>query len=301
MNSFGSMKQVFASLLMAALLPWPAVAQTQQPSTQTEGSSYKIKVTTEIVLVNVVARDKQGNFVKDLRPGDFNVQEDTKTQKIESFDREQIDVTPALANASEPTVTGTVLAAPPSPAPADTEQLRNKRLIVMFFDLSGMQPDEAERSLKTAQEYVNRRMTAADLISIVSLGTTLRVVQDFTADKALLAKALNRMNPLAAGGFDAGATADTESTPDTANSFTADDTEFNIFNTDRKLQALKSVAASLAKIEQKKSLILFGSGVSQTGIENQSELRAAINEAVKANVAIYTVDIRGLQALPPGP
>src|SRR5437762_1990814 len=226
MNSFDSTRKIFASLLIAALVPWPAVAQTQQPSAQTEGSSYKIKATTE--------------------------------------------------------------------------QLRNKRLIVMFFDLSGMQPDEAERSLKTAQEYVDKRITAADLVSIVSLGTTLRVEQDFTADKALLAKALNRMNPLAAGGFDAGATGDTESTPDTANSFTADDTEFNIFNTDRKLQALKSVAASLAKIEQKKSLILFGSGVSQTGIENQTELRAAINEAVKANVAIYTVDIRGLQALPPG-
>src|SRR4051812_17653504 len=183
MNSFGLMKQVFASLLMAALLPWPAVAQTQQPSSQTEGSGYKIKVTTEIVLINAVARDKQGNFIKDLRPEDFNVQEDGKTQKIESFDREQIDVTPALENASEPTVTGTVLAASPSQAPAATEQLSNKRLIVMFFDLSGMQPDETERSLKTAQEYVDKRMAAADLISIVSLGTTLRVVQDFTANK----------------------------------------------------------------------------------------------------------------------
>src|SRR5438477_9597852 len=210
MNGFDSMKPIFATLLIAALMPWRAVGQAQQPSVQTQGSSYKIKVSTEIVLVNVVARDKQGNFVKNLRPQDFTVQEDGKAQKIESFDREQIDVTPALANASEPTVSGTVGAAPP-PATTPTDQLRNKRLIVMFFDVSGMQPDETERSLKTAQEYLDKRMTAADLISIVSLGTTLRVEQDFTADKVLLAKALNRMNPLAAGGFDAGATGDTES------------------------------------------------------------------------------------------
>src|SRR5438094_8344176 len=136
MNGFDSMKQFFATLLALALMPGPANTQAQQPRVQAEGSNYKIKVSTEIVLVNVVARDKQGNFVKDLRPEDFNVQEDGKTQKIESFDREQIDVTPALANVSEPTVTGTVLSASPSPAPAATEQLRNKRLIVMFFALS---------------------------------------------------------------------------------------------------------------------------------------------------------------------
>ena len=38
----------------------------------------------------------------------------------------------------------------------------------------------------------------------------------------------------------------------------------------------------------------------RTGIENQSELRAATNAAVLANMSIYTLDIRGLQALPPG-
>ena len=38
----------------------------------------------------------------------------------------------------------------------------------------------------------------------------------------------------------------------------------------------------------------------RTGIENQSELRTAINAAVRANLAIYTMDIRGLQALVPG-
>src|ERR1700757_1849652 len=38
----------------------------------------------------------------------------------------------------------------------------------------------------------------------------------------------------------------------------------------------------------------------RTGIENQSELRAATNAAVRANMAIYTMDIRGLQAIVPG-
>ena len=53
-------------------------------------------------------------------------------------------------------------------------------------------------------------------------------------------------------------------------------------------------------IDEKKSLIYFSSGMDRTGIENQSQLRSATNAAVRANMAIYTMDIRGLQALVAG-
>jgi len=68
------------------------------------------------------------------------------------------------------------------------------------------------------------------------------------------------------------------------------------FNTDRKLQALQSLCQVLAKFNQKKSIIYFSSGMTQTGLENQSALRAAVNTAIKANVAIYTMDSRGLES-----
>jgi hypothetical protein len=57
---------------------------------------------------------------------------------------------------------------------------------------------------------------------------------------------------------------------------------------------------TLGKISQKKAIIYFSNGVSQNGVDNQSALRAATASAVKANVSIYPVDIRGLQAFPPG-
>jgi hypothetical protein len=63
---------------------------------------------------------------------------------------------------------------------------------------------------------------------------------------------------------------------------------------------MRAVAQQVANVPQKKSLIYFSSGMQRTGIENQSQLRAAINSAVLANLSIYTLDIRGLQALPPG-
>ncbi len=56
----------------------------------------------------------------------------------------------------------------------------------------------------------------------------------------------------------------------------------------------------MARIEQKKSVIYFSSGMDRTGLENRAQLRNAINGAVSSNVSIYPMDSRGLQAMVPG-
>ena len=73
-----------------------------------------------------------------------------------------------------------------------------------------------------------------------------------------------------------------------------------MFNNDVRLRALKTLAEALAPIEQKKAILYFSAGMQRSGQDNQVELRAAINAAVRANVAIYPVDTRGLQAVVPG-
>ena len=269
---------------------------------QESSTGYVFHTQTEIVLVNVTARDKNGNLVRDLKREDFTVLEDNKPQQIASFDLENTDATPTVdlsqievlgANASK-SVTK------PATAPEGTPAFKDRRLLIFFFDLSAMEPDETVRAVTSAQNYVDKQMAPADLVAVVSLGNTLSVNQDFTSDKAALHRALDALNPNAGQGFEEGSTGMTEGTADTANSFTVDDTEFNIFNTDRRLGALRSIAQQLAKVDQKKSLIYFSSGMDRTGIENQSELRAAINAAVRANLSIYTTDSRGLQAIVPG-
>ena len=86
---------------------------------------------------------------------------------------------------------------------------------------------------------------------------------------------------------------------DDSGTFTQDDTEFNIFNTDRQLAAMEDAVKKLAAFPEKKALIYFSSGISKNGIDNQSQLKNTINSAVRANVAIYSVDARGLQASAP--
>jgi len=258
---------------------------------------------TDLVLVNVTVKDKHGNFVRDLKPEDFAVLEDNKQQKVVSFDIENIDsvLLPEVAQ-TQPLEGLTAPKQPPLPAQIakDREEFKDRRLLILFFDLSAMEPDEIDHAVTAAENYLAHQMQAADLVAVVSLGSSLEVNQDFTSDRDLLKKALDSFSAGAGQGFEEGSTGTTEGTADTGGSFTADDTEFNIFNIDRRLEALRSVAEKLSHIQQKKALIYFSNGMDRTGIENQSELRAAVNAAVRANLALYTLDIRGLQAMVPG-
>ena len=274
------------------------------PGVPAQQGGFTIRAETEIVLVNVTVRDKSGRFVRDLRPGDFKLEEDGKPQEILSFDVENIEALPPTEVAQAQPLAPTSVPLPSSnsqtvgtvPAP----EFKDHRLIVLFFDLSAMQPDEIDRAATAAENYVDKQMAPADLVSVVSLGSSLKVNQDFTSDHDQLKKALKMFNTGSGEGYAEGTTGTTEGTPDTAQSFTVDDTEYNIFNTDRRLEALRSVAEQLSHISQRKSLIYFSSGMDRTGIENQSELRAAINAAVRSNLAVYSMDIRGLQAMVPG-
>jgi VWFA-related protein len=264
----------------------------------TPQGGFVLKMNGELVLTNVVARDaKTGELVRGLKQSDFSIYENGKQQQIASFDFESVEMATPL---NEATVSGLAAGASGSKAVvvARPEELRNHRLIVMFFDLTSMQPEDLDRSVEAARDFLNKKMQPADLVALVSLGDTLKVDQDFTADKQALSSEVGAYNGTEGQGFAAGATANSNQVED-ASGYTPDESEYNDLNTDRELFALRAVAKSLEKITEKKSLLYFSGGISRDGIENQASLRAAINAAVRANLAIYSVDTRGLQAIGP--
>ena len=298
-----TIKQLAAAWRQSTALGLILLIASSPAFPQQNPTGYTFRSQSELVLVNVTARDSHGNLVRDLKQGDFTILEDNKTQQLSSFDVENTDIAHTVAQPSS-SLLGPTRPNPAKPPEAittqNTTQFKDRRLIVLFFDLSSMQPDEIDRAVTAAQTYVDKQMAAADLIAVVSLSNSLNVNLEFTEDRAALKKTLAGFGTGAGEGFDAGTTGTTEGTADTGQAFTADDTEYNIFNTDRRLEALHSIADRLAGVDQKKSLIYFSSGMDRTGIENQAQLRAATNAAVRANLAIYTMDIRGLQAMVPG-
>ena len=301
---------IFA-ICLSAYLPTAFLAQVT-PSTPTSKSpqqAFILRSSTNEVLVDVRVYDKSGKPVTDLRQSDFRVMEDGVQQTIRDFSLEDVE---KLSQATARSEKAQVIDLAKLPPEANAEQvLQDHRLLVFFFDLSSMQADELMRALKASGEFVTNRMTPADLIAVATYSSSLRVTQDFTNNKDSLRKALRAIlvgeqsSSLATQGAigDAGGT-DANGmeivTQDVSDAFTPDETEFNIFNTDEKMEAVEALANMLRSVPGRKSVIHFSSGITRTGQENQATLRAATDAANQADVSLYTMDARGLAALPPG-
>ncbi len=290
------MRRLMAAILIGMMTGPSSFAQQEQPA-----GTFTLKVQSEIVLTNVVVRDKKtGEVVKGLKASDFTILENGKPQTIASFDYQNVDEAAVLREKSTVTGKASIADLVNNDFAANPGQLKDHRLIVMFFDLSSMQPEDTERAVEAAQDYINKKMQPADLVALVSLDTSLSMDQDFTADKAALLKGVGKYNGTEGTGFANGNEGgDSSGTADDASSYTADDSEYNALNTDRELYAIRTIAKSLERVDQRKSLLYFSGGLTRQGIENQASMRAATNEAMRANMAIYSVDSRGLEALPP--
>jgi VWFA-related protein len=277
-----------------------------------------------LVLVDVVARDKKGDVVKGLKADDFELMEDGRKQDILTFSFEEISTkapaiqsasmlsaaSGAIATATAPTATAP--AAPAKPAveeaekPLTSDEAAGHRLWTLLFDTSSMAPEDVTKAVDSAQKWVDGNMTSADLVAVATIGSSLQVLRDFTSSKEDVTTVLRAFSATDGTAF-ADVDASTASTDDTSNT-AADNTqsvdssaqEMDTFNNDVRLRALKTLAEAMAPIQQKKAIMYFSSGMQRNGTDNQVELRAAVNAAVRANVQIYTVDSRGLQAVVPG-
>jgi VWFA-related protein len=268
------------------------------------GGPGTIRATVDLVQVDVTVNGRDGKPLKGLRQDQFTVTEDGREQRIASFDYFDVEKieTAGAGNDATPVVVPLGGVAQPE---VIREQVRDRRLLVLFFDMSSLQPPDLERARLAAQRFIREQMSPADLVGVVIFGTQLKVLTDFTSDRDLLDRAINALRPgseseLAELAADTSVADGTTSSPDNGAAFTADETEFNVFNTDRKLAALQSVADLLRDIPGKKSVLQFTSGITQTGDENRTQLRSTTDAANRANVSIYTVDSRGLMAEAPG-
>ena len=273
--------------------PPPPPDQTKKANKNT------LSVYVDLVQIDAVVTDKDGKIIKGLTADNFQLAEDGKSQKLDKidyFDVEKMET--AEKEDNEPIIISLKAANNP-----DTLRpiVLDHRMMVLFFDITSMQPEDLLRATNAALKFVNEQMTTADLVGVVSFGTQFRINAEFTNDKNALLAAIKSLIP----GKDSmlaslASTATDAVTEDTGSSFTADDTEFNIFNTDNKLYAVEALSNLLGTIPGRKSVLQFTGGITQTGEENRSSVQAATNAANKNNVSLYQVDTRGLVTETPG-
>jgi len=265
------------------VLCFPILAQDQP-------APFQVKVATQLVVQTVSVTDKDGKPIEGLSAEDFILTEDNVPQTISVFEFERLDDT------TPPRPLGTIplrpIAAPLdttriAPIPPGDSRYQDRRLLAFYFDMPSLGDAERFRALTAAQTFLEKQITGADLVAILTFSDgAIRVRRDFTDDRAALQETLYAL-------------LNGEDQDDYNSDFGQNSGEFNIFTTDRQLAALQTAVNMLGVLKEKKSLIDFTSGINLNGVDNQAQLRATLNAARRANVSFYPIDSRGLVALPP--
>src|SRR6187200_3329491 len=192
--------RLLASLLVL-ILAVPSFVDGQQAPAFRSG--------VNLILVDVTVRDNKGQPVRNLTAADFEILENGKPQAIVSFAHEEV-AQPTQTIKASATLTrlgeaksgvpvrvapaGTAAAATPAaaPTPADvdasrgplsSEDVAGRRIWVLLFDTSSMQPEDVQKAADAAIKWGKERMSPADLVAVAAIGSTLQILSDFTNDK----------------------------------------------------------------------------------------------------------------------
>lgn len=151
-------------------------------------------------------------------------------------------------------------------------QAAGHRLWIFVFDVSSMGATDLPRARRAATQWIAESMFGNDLVSVVSVGESLTLLQNFTASAERAQAAVNRVViPVSSGG---GAIQ-----------------ERDYFNNDLRFRALRTVCTGLQAVDQRKAIMFFTALRARPGSDNQAEARAATEACNRAHAAINPVDV----------
>jgi VWFA-related protein len=279
-----------------------ATAQQVGQNAPSSSAPATFQSNTQLVIETVSVKDKNGNPVENLTAKDFTITEDGAPQTIRFFEYQKLQQSAPPAPGAAPRTSAAPFAKLPksqitTESPGNVKY-QNRRLLALYFDMSAMPEPDQLRAFNAARTFIETQMTPSDLVALMAYqGGAVQILQDFTDDRDRL---LSIVETLVVGeDQNSGDTTTDASAADTGAAFGQDDTEFNIFNTDRQLSALQTAAKMLGSLSEKKALIYFASGLRLNGINNQAQLHATINAAIRAGVSFWPIDARGLLAEAP--
>ncbi len=290
---------IILALLIGAGARAQVVGSNAKPGTD---GTYTISTGTKLVIEAVSIKDKAGKSITGLTAQDFTVTEDGIAQKVSFCEYQELPTAPvpAPAKAADENVQvyNRLAVGQIAPETAGKIRYKDRRLISLYFDLTAMPPADKVRALEAAEKFVRTQMTSVDLVSIMRYGgTSVDVLQDFTDDHSKLLSILATL--IVGENQQSEDTTNDAATADTGAAFGQDSGEFNLFNTDRQLSALQTAAKLLGRLNEKKVLVYFASGLSLHGLDNQAQLHATVDDAIRSGVSFWPVDARGLVAQAP--
>jgi len=285
------------------------------PSPTPPDESDVVKISTNLIQIDVSVTDSKGKVITDLKPEEMEIFENGQKQKITNFSF--ISTVKTITENSKAAADKNAVPVPP--VALRPEQVR--RTFALVVDDLSLSFESAMQTRKALRKFVDEQMRDGDLVAIIRTGAGIGALQQFTSDKRVLYAAIEKIKWNPEGGGGVSAFAPIEAAPDTSlqvdPSATPDDTQPTSTGTGQTLDdfrstvfatgtlgALKYIVTGMSQLPGRKSVILFSDGfklfeTDENGIQESGPvmdfLQQLIDLANRSSVVFYTVDARGLQ------
>ena len=300
-------KKLLSNCLIStlALLMGTYASGQQAPRKPDEGT---LRISADLVQVDVLVTDRAGKPVTGLRPEDFELYDNNKPQLINHFSFEQTLSTKVQSGGSD---------AGPLPKSVSSGEL--KRVLAFVIDTLHMKPANLYRTQKMLEDFIDKKMQPGDLALILPTAGGEGFYQQFTADQRILRQAANHLRPFfftrdqllinpqlsmtgqAQGpanslprpsrrGAPSLSTMDVSSQGDRVDPLEIPDVRATI-------SALNNLIDYMGKLPGRKVAMFISEGVRLYHTETSTDFQETITRAARANIVFYTVDPAGLDPL----
>ena len=294
-------KVVFSSiaLLIAAQM---FTAGAQETNKQDKG---EIKLSTELVQIDVIVIDKSKKPVSGLKREDFELLDNNKPQHISNFSYEETKARRVEDSTAET-----------SRLPKAITSAELKRVFAFVVDTLHIKYENISRTRKMLSDFVDNKMQPGDLVLILPTGGGSGVLQQFTSDQRLLHRAIDRLRPfyfsndttpyrsIARMGMASGRPGQgsrnggfgRQPMPGIQTVGTSPD-PFEEADVHTTLNAMKETIKSMSRLPGRKVALLVSEGIRAYATQTTQDLNDTTAMAGRANVVFYTIDPRGLEPL----
>lgn len=297
-------------VFLLLFLAFAGTSRAQTP-TPTPVDNDVVRISTNLIRIDVSVTDAKGKPIADLKPEEFEVYENGTKRKITGITY----VSSVRSVESKPIPPVDKEAVAPPPVQLRNEQVR--RTFALVVDDLTLSFESAYQTRRALKKFVDEQMQDGDLVAIIRTGSGIGALQQFTSDKRILYSAIEKVKWNPSGNGSVGAFAplqaadqvDENAPEPEAGDRTAEgvEREFNDFRESYfatgALGALEYVVKGMSELPGRKSVMLFSQGFAMLNtsaegfLENSRSvdpMRRLIENANRASVVIYAIDPRGL-------
>lgn len=315
-----------STLLLATVLAAPALAQ--QSAARVADPGFVIRTDAQEVVVDMIARDKKGNPIRDLQPNEIQLFEDGEVQEIVSFRKVTGGALERIGGKGvAPVSEGAGPQVPSRGVAASAPSMRLAQLVVMVFERLGN--NSRNLAFRGARDFLRTELSDNVYVAVYVLDRKLHAIQPFTQDQELLQTAIetalgrNRSDFYTASEqveqrlqeFLQKSNAPTQQMALAQNSLATQDGAPNIDamlaqrayeiaqRSEQMAQAAEATSSIFSLIALvrafddlvgRKTVLMFSEGFNVPA-NYESHLDGLVSEANRSQVSFYTIDARGLQ------